>query len=601
MYYKILLFLCFVTPFISCNFNKDISTEEMEDIVDWAIVEKYYKDNMDQTIALLQRLDTVKIHSQQNKELFRRLRISYKNTEAYAAYLNPEAGKRINGPALPIYKEDSGKILESIGFQRLEELIYEEDCSVTELSKNIKINIGILNRLKGDMGYYKLNSQRFFVAFHEQLFRLVSLSMSGFDTPISQLSIDEVATSLKGIEYVYKNSIQTIIRSKNGKLDKEFLQNLYKAIEFINNKKDVNSFDRYTYIRDYLNPIMRNWVTMRKESDLWDGKLFSPFNYDAPTFFENDAFNVNYFISYSNQNPSKELIALGEKLFSDQTLSENGKMSCVSCHDPKKAFTDGFSKSLDNTGKPLDRNAPTLVNSIFQRAFFWDGRSEFLEDQISSVLLSDREMNAGTHQFSSKILKDKTYKKMFTDAFGKIPESNIELVKALSSYVSTLNSFNSKFDKNIRGEENTITTSEKNGFNLFAGKALCATCHFIPLTNGTVPPFFNESEKEVIGVPSKSDNKKLDNDLGFYIVFKEDLHKGMFKTPTLRNVALTAPYMHNGVYNNLEEVMDFYNKGGGAGLGFDLPHQTLPFDKLNLSDQEIKDLIAFMKTLTDNY
>jgi len=131
------------------------------------------------------------------------------------------------------------------------------------------------------------------------------------------------------------------------------------------------------------------------------------------------------------------------------------------------------------------------------------------------------------------------------------------------------------------------------------GKALCATCHFMPLTNGTVPPFFTETEKEVIGVPETKANKKLDNDLGFYWKFKEDLHKGMFKTPTVRNAAVTAPYMHNGVYSTLEEVIDFYVQGGGGGMGFDLPHQTLPFDILELTEQDKKDLVAFIKTLTD--
>ena len=121
----------------------------------------------------------------------------------------------------------------------------------------------------------------------------------------------------------------------------------------------------------------------------------------------------------------------------------------------------------------------------------------------------------------------------------------------------------------------------------------------MPLTNGTVPPFFTETEKEVIGVPETAENKKLDDDLGFYWSFKEELHKGMFKTPSIRNIELTAPYMHNGVYNTLEQVVEFYNLGGGGGLGFDLEHQTLPFDELNLTAEEQNAIVAFMKTLTE--
>ena len=177
----------------------------------------------------------------------------------------------------------------------------------------------------------------------------------------------------------------------------------------------------------------------------------------------------------------------------------------------------------------------------------------------------------------------------------------MKIIKAISSYISTLNGFNSKFDRNIRAEEDTFTEEEKLGFNLYMGKALCATCHFIPLTNGTVPPFFSEHEKEVIGVPETAANASLDDDLGFYWRHdqKLEVHKGMFKTPTVRNSELTAPYMHNGVYKTLEEVMNFYNLGGGGGMGFNLPYQTLPFDNLQLSKKEEKALIAFMKTLTD--
>ena len=248
----------------------------------------------------------------------------------------------------------------------------------------------------------------------------------------------------------------------------------------------------------------------------------------------------------------------------------------------------------------LLRNTPTLINSAFQKSFFWDGRSRDLLDQISMVFNNSKEFNTEVHTFSEDILKDTTYVKLFTEAYNTVPKSNREVIKAISSYVSTLNSFNSKFDRNIRGQENTFTTNEKKGYNLFMGKALCATCHFMPLTNGTVPPFFTETEKEVIGVPETNQNKKLDDDLGFYWRYKEELHKGMFKTPSIRNAAITAPYMHNGVYNTLEEVLNFYNLGGGGGLGFNLEHQTLPFDNLELTTQEQQDIIAFIETLTDN-
>ena len=140
----------------------------------------------------------------------------------------------------------------------------------------------------------------------------------------------------------------------------------------------------------------------------------------------------------------------------------------------------------------------------------------------------------------------------------------------------------------------------KKGFNLFSGKAKCATCHFIPLFNGLVPPEFVETETEVLGVPETTDKTKprLDPDLGKYNTSKSVIHKHSFKTPTVRNIELTAPYMHNGVFNSLEEVLDFYNDGGGQGLKIAPENQTLPPDKLNLTKKEMQDIIAFMKSLT---
>jgi cytochrome c peroxidase len=137
------------------------------------------------------------------------------------------------------------------------------------------------------------------------------------------------------------------------------------------------------------------------------------------------------------------------------------------------------------------------------------------------------------------------------------------------------------------------------------GKAACGTCHFAPTFNGTVPPGYSESESEVLGVPSvnTTDNPPIDPDLGRlgnrHPRDEAEIYRHSFKTVTVRNVTLTAPYMHNGVYNTLEEVVDFYNRGGGAGMGMDLPFQTLPFSELNLNEGEVADLVAFMETLTD--
>lgn len=593
--YKIYCLLTLSLFFLSCNNEK----KELVPVANWKAAQDYYLSNIIASINYLDSLKTETLNGEKAKFYFIKSREHFKKGEPYASYLNPEVGHRANGPALPVFKEDNGKILKPVGFQKIEESIYDGETSAEDFENEVNITKGLLVNLKKSIQKRELNAHRFFIATHQQLFRIVSLAITGFDTPVSHLGINETKVSLEGLKTVYNSSIRNIIKSKNEKLDELFQQNIENAISFIEKNTDFYTFDRYTFTRDYMNPITRNWVDIRKETSLWEAVNTEPFNFNAPTFFENNSFNVNYFTPATNRNPTEKQIALGKKLFFDEKLSSNGTMACVTCHSPNKAYADEMVTNLDNKGKPLQRNTPTLINSAFQKSFFLDGRSQTILDQISSVFTNNKEFNTNVHQFSDAILKDSTYVTLFEEAYGGISTKNMDIIKAISSYVFTLNGFNSKFDKNIRAEENSFTQQEKLGYNLFTGKALCATCHFIPLTNGTVPPFFKETEKEVIGVPETENNKKLDDDTGFYWKFKENLHKGMFKTPTVRNSAVTAPYMHNGVYKNLEQVLGFYNLGGGGGLGFDLEHQTLPFDELNLTDEEQKAIIAFLNTLTD--
>ena len=593
--YKTYCLLTLTILLFSCQEEK----KDLIPVANWKAAQNYYLSNIITSIDYLDSLKTEGLNGQKAKFYFIKSREHFKKAEPFASYLNPEVGHRANGPALPVFKEDNGKVLKPVGFQKIEESIYDGETSIEDFKNEVTITKGLLTVLKKNIEKRELNAQRFFIATHQQLFRIVSLAITGFDTPVSHLGINETKVSLEGLRNVYNSSIRNIIKSKNGKLDALFQMNITSAISFIEQNTDFNSFDRYTFTRDYMNPITRNWVDIRKETSLWEPVNSEPFNFNAPTFFENNSFNVNYFTPATNRNPTEKQILLGKKLFFDKKLSSNGTMACVTCHSPDKAYADEMITNLDNTGTPLQRNTPTLINSAFQKSFFLDGRSQTILDQISSVFTNNKEFNSNVHQFSDAILKDSTYIKLFDEAYGGISSKNTDIIKAISSYVFTLNGFNSKFDKNIRAEEHSFTDEEKLGYNLFAGKALCATCHFIPLTNGTVPPFFKETEKEVIGVPETENNTALDDDAGFYWKFNEDLHKGMFKTPTVRNSAITAPYMHNGVYKDLEQVIDFYNLGGGGGLGFDLEHQTLPFDELDLTDKEQKAIIAFLNTLTD--
>lgn len=357
------------------------------------------------------------------------------------------------------------------------------------------------------------------------------------------------------------------------------------------------------FIVDIANPISEKLCDAQAALEIPTLKGERVFRTTARTLFDKNALNPMPYAMIFAESLDPKQVELGRLLFYEPLLSENNERSCASCHQPEKAFTDGLSRALAVTrDKTKLRNTPTVINSAFQASSSYDQKTIHLEDRVRFVVHSPDEMHSSLDVAAQKLMQSPDYRARFTAAFNaenSINARNIEL--AIANYMRSLVSFNSRFDQYVRGDKTKLTEQEQHGFNLFAGKAKCATCHFIPLFNGTVPPNFNETEAEVIGVPKepKWKNAEIDPDIGKMTINGIELNKYMFKTPTLRNIELTAPYMHNGVYQTLEQVMKFYNMGGGKGIGIDLENQTLPSDTLGLSRQEIQDVVAFMKTLTD--
>ena len=292
---------------------------------------------------------------------------------------------------------------------------------------------------------------------------------------------------------------------------------------------------------------------------------------------------------------------MGKLLFSDPVLSGSGTRSCQSCHQPEKVFTDGLAKNtIIGKTELLGRNTPTLINAALQPALFYDLRVNSLEEQSHSVVQSEKEMHGSMSLSVKQLWNDKKYRQMFLNAFPNEDKSQIdtfEVMNAIGSYMRSLVFLNSRFDFYMRGNKTALNSNEINGFNLFMGKAKCATCHFMPFFNGTLPPAFKKMESEVIGVPEKISGQTIDPDLGRYNIIHVESFRHAFKIPTVRNAARTGPYMHNGVFNSLDQVLDFYNKGGGVGSGIRIENQTLPLDKLGLTEEERKDIIDFIGSL----
>ncbi|MGL5889219.1 MAG: cytochrome-c peroxidase, partial [Bacteroidia bacterium] len=370
-------------------------------------------------------------------------------------------------------------------------------------------------------------------------------------------------------------------------------------VKSIPQNKEADDFDRLNFIRSKANPLSVQLTKAALALGLKPQIATSAMRWEAATPFERGAIDP-WFYARSNRSEykRKEVAELGRILFFEPLLSGNGLRSCASCHQPGKSFTDGLPQSTAFTGKgTVLRNSPTLLNAALQPAYFYDSRVNSLEDQARLVVGNDIELHGDIAAAAEILNESSEYRMLFRNAFSGTEDTVISpksIFIAIAAFERTLLAQDAPFYKYMRGETTDYSKEAKLGFNIFTGKAACATCHFLPNFGGIIPPLYAKGEVEIIGVPSTSDtlNAKIDSDEGRMRVNGMELHRFAFKTPMLGNIAETAPYMHNGIYKTLEEVIDFYNKGGGTGLNIAPENQTLPPDKLELTATEKAAIIA---------
>ena len=545
---------------------------------------------------------------------FREARRAYKEAEALIAFYFPSTADLLNMPALPhVEDEDPNEVLRPPqGFQVIEEMIFPhyDAASKKDVLAELFYLRAAARRAKAHADVARLTDRHVFEAMRQQLVRLQAHGIVGFDSPVALASLDEAAVVLEAMREdlaPYRADALAAAPEAWNRLD----EHLADAAKYLRSDEHTfESFDRLHFIRAYANPIMASLRDVRDALGIEENPARTAIRPEAASAFDEDAFDPAFFAHMRSGEATEERVALGRLLFFDPVLSANNRRACASCHQPEKAFTDGLPKSVgfDFEPGPL-RNAPTLINAGLQGSSAYDLTTETVEQRIRTVVGNAHEMNASLDEAAGELRLSPEYVARFEAAFGELPNDeeraqrtmarHIEV--ALADYVRSLSRLDSPFDRYARGETDELPEEAKRGFNLFMGKALCGTCHFAPLFNGTVPPDFKEHEAEILGVPERPDtaNAVASADLGKHALFGYELHKHAFKTPTVRNAALTAPYMHNGVYATLADVVDFYNRGGGAGIGIDLEHQTLPPEPLNLTQEETDDLVAFMETLTD--
>lgn len=304
----------------------------------------------------------------------------------------------------------------------------------------------------------------------------------------------------------------------------------------------------------------------------------------------------------SNSNPqTPEKVELGKMLFFDRRLSGDGTMSCATCHIPEMAFTDGQAISLNYPTTKNWRNSPTLINVAFNKFFFHDGRAQSLEDQALFPMLSAFEMNQNLDFVEEEIRSVPEYRQRFKEVFGSEDTSRERIAMAIAAFERTLLSVNAPLDDYLHGNKAALSPEARKGYEIFIGRGKCVDCHygvnlnddkFHALDVPELPQFQTDprvaaTRRFVAKIYHYEDYRNLQEDPGRYLITKDKKDWRAFKTPTLRYVSQTGPYMHNGVFETLEEVINFFDQGGGPG--------NTALTPLALSDAEKLALKTFLQ------
>lgn len=287
---------------------------------------------------------------------------------------------------------------------------------------------------------------------------------------------------------------------------------------------------------------------------------------------------LDLYMPVPEDNPlTAEKVALGKRLFFDPILSRDRSLSCVFCHDPGRAYTDGRAVAIGVLGRQGTRSAPTLVNRGYGAAFFWDGRMPTLEQQVLQPIQDPKEMDLTLDEAVARLKEHRDYPRLFQAAFGaEISMDNLS--HALASYLRTILSGDAPVDRYTNGDREALSEQARQGLDIFRGKGNCIACH--------IGPNFTDERFHNTGVAWR-DGHLLDS--GRFAVTGKEADRGAFKVPTLREVARTAPYMHDGSLASLSDVVDFYDRGANAN-----PYIDPELRPLHLSDDEKKALMTFL-------
>lgn len=581
-----------------------------------------YKNNISTLNTSLEKLSGLIAESDINQQLqkekilsaLNESRIQLKSCDFWLRYLEPVAYKKINGP-LPVewetevfekfeapYKREGAGL--TLAYQYLETEKPARDSLIKLIDAcNKSLKVYVADSITSQLSSY----HHFFLCNRLFLLDLATIYTTGFDCPDTKQIIPELNSMLHKTEGIYRSYNHDFTAHR---LKDDYLTLYNNAVSFVKNQPtNFEEFNHFVFIRDYVNPLFKlnqQYIAQYKvqSSSYMDYAL----NDEAQSIFDKNLYRAQNTKGIYNKITDKKILdeidSIGKLLFYDPLLSGNNMRSCASCHKLDNYLTDtSFATEMQFNRKDfLKRNQPTLINAVHNHLMMADGRDLTLLDQVKDVISNPEEMGSSEEEVVEKVISIPAYKKAltrfatYTNEKEKISLKHI--ASAITYFYGKYSNYYSPFDEAVNNKAQLHDDAVK-GFNIFMGKAQCGTCHFAPQFNGIKPPYIN-NEFEVIGVPASPTTKNLSPDKGRYNVHAAAETNNAFRTPTVRNAAFTKPYMHNGSYKTLEEVIDFYDAGGGVGKGIKVLNQTLSSDSLKLTDTEKKQLEAFINSLSEN-
>ncbi len=543
-----------------------------------------------------------------------RARFKMKAADFWLRYLEPLAYKHINGP-LPVEWET--EVFEKFekpyrrtgaGFTLARQHLHDPAPNRDTLLRLVKEAIDASAIFTHDSITTKLSTyHHFYLCNRLLLLNLAAIYTTGFECPDANSAIPELHHLLNETALTYTTFAQAFPAQA---LPANYCRLFDSMRLFVSQQPaSTHQFDHYTFIRNYVNPLyIINQQLILQHRVISHNLLDYTLNKLASSIFDKRLYNgqntKGVFLRVDDTATLAAIENVGRMLFFDPLLSANGKRACASCHKPQQCFTDtSVQTALHLNGQDrLPRNTPSLVNSQFNHLLMADGSHYTLQQQATVVITNPAEMGCTRTDITTRVLQCADYKRIFsrlldaTPAYNSVSEDHI--ISAITTYYSSFSNGYSLFDS-VMNKQRPLAPAAQQGFNLFMGKAQCGTCHFLPLFNGVKPPYIG-SEFEVLGTPADTLYTALSADTGRYGVNPAPETHRAFRTGTLRNIARTAPYMHNGVFSTLMQVIDFYDAGGGAGHGLNVPNQTLSPDSLHLSVYEKNAIISFLNTLNED-